>query len=324
MTATLTPAPATASIVRPALTVDALVCDQVNFHYVKGRPVLTDVSLTIPEGEVFGLLGPNGAGKSTLVKLLLGLNKPGSGTVRWFGEAPTGQHRRILGFVPQELSLLYDLSALANVQFFGRLYGLHGDELKQQSKRVLEFVGLWDERNRKPGAFSGGMKRRLNIACGIVHQPKVIVLDEPTVGVDPQSRDRILEAIQELNREGATVVYISHYMEEVARICTTVGIIDEGRYLAGGTIEELLARYAPGAVVNLEIAPGEQLDPAELEGLDILEQTPTRISIAVADGDLRTMGAIAERISGDVTRFTYLPPNLEQVFFRLTRKALRD
>lgn len=305
----------------------ALECSNVSFRYDKKRPVLNDVSLTIDRGEIFGLLGPNGAGKSTLVKILLGLNKPVKGQVTWFGEPLSIRTRRRIGYVPQDLALLYDLSALDNVKFFGRLNGLSGRQVDRRARIALDFVGLWDERGKQPGEYSGGMKRRLNIACGIVHAPEVVIMDEPTVGVDPQSRNRILEVIESLRDGGTTVVYISHYMEEVERLCTTLGVIDEGTYLCGGTVDELLATYAPEAIVNLELTQGARLEPedlAGLAGLKIIEQSGDEVSISVPGGHLEVMGMLADRLDSKVARFTYIPPNLEQVFFRLTRKALRD
>ncbi|MCU1536552.1 MAG: daunorubicin transporter ATP-binding protein [Humibacillus sp.] len=305
----------------------ALECSNVSFRYDKKRPVLQDVSLTIERGEIFGLLGPNGAGKSTLVKILLGLNTPVRGEVTWFGEPLTTSTRRRIGYVPQDLALLYDLSALDNVKFFGRLNGLTGKQVDERARTVLDFVGLWDERKKQPGEYSGGMKRRLNIACGIVHDPEVVIMDEPTVGVDPQSRNRILEVIESLRDTGTTIVYISHYMEEVERLCTTLGVIDEGTYLCGGTVEELLAAYAPEAIVNLELTQGSTLVPDDLSGLpglEIIEQSGGDVSISVPGGHLEVMGMLADRLDNKVARFTYIPPSLEQVFFRLTRKALRD
>jgi len=302
----------------------ALECDDISFHYDKPRPVLKGVSLRIEQGEIFGLLGPNGSGKSTLVKILLGLNRQSAGTVTWFGQPLSKKVRARIGYVPQDLALLYDLPAWDNVRYFGRLYGMSGHPLEDHVKRVLDFVGLWDERKKRPGEFSGGMKRRLNIACGIVHDPEVVIMDEPTVGVDPQSRNHILESIEELQSAGTTVIYISHYMEEVQRLCTNIGVIDEGTLLCSGTLEELLRQYAPEAIVSLEMSGGSALDDSSLEGLNVVERTGNRVSIAVPSGHLDVMGTLAERLEDSVQRFTYIPPNLEQVFFRLTSKALRD
>ncbi len=302
----------------------ALDCANISFRYDKKKPVLKGVSFQIEQGSIYGLLGPNGAGKSTLVKILLGLNQPSSGEVRWFGQPLTAQTRRRIGYVPQDLALLYDLSAVDNVKFFGRLNGLSGDRLEAQTKRVLDFVGLWDERKKNPGEYSGGMKRRLNIACGIVHDPDVVIMDEPTVGVDPQSRNRIMESIEQLRDEGTTVVYISHYMEEVERLCTRIGVIDEGTYLCGGTLTELLDAYAPEAIVNLQLAKDAHVNSADFAGLEVIQQTADTVSISVPGGDLDIMGRLAKQLDNRVAQFTYIPPNLEQVFFRLTRKALRD
>ncbi|NHA67705.1 ABC transporter ATP-binding protein [Phycicoccus flavus] len=302
----------------------ALECRNVSFRYHKRRPVLDGVTFAVERGQIFGLLGPNGAGKSTLVKILLGLNRAGEGSVTWFGEPLTTRTRRRIGYVPQDLALLYDLSAHDNVRFFGRLNGMSGKHLEERTRTVLDFVGLWDERGKQPGEYSGGMKRRLNIACGIVHDPDVVIMDEPTVGVDPQSRNHILESIETLRDQGTTVVYISHYMEEVERLCTTIGVIDEGTYLCGGTLEELLHAHAPEAIVDLELTTGTTVDADDLAGLEILEQRSGGVSVSVPEGQLDVMRLIADRFDDKVQRFTYIPPNLEQVFFRLTKKALRD
>ena len=213
--------------------------------------------LSIKEGEVFGFLGPNGAGKTTTISILSGLYSKYSGEVKIFGKSLKEDEifiKKNLGVVPQDLALIDDLTAEENVKFFGELYGLRGKELKTAVKETLEFVGLWDRKKDIPPKFSGGMKRRLNIACAIVHKPKLIIFDEPTVGIDPQSRNKILETIQALNKQGSTIIYTSHYMEEVDSICSDICIIDHGNIIARGSSDELkaLVKHEDGSKASLE------------------------------------------------------------------------
>lgn len=214
-------------------------------------------SLNIKEGEIFGFLGPNGAGKTTTISILSGLYSKYNGDVKIFGKSIKNDPifiKKNMGVVPQDLALIYDLTAEENVKFFGELYGLKGQKLKDAVQETLEFVGLWDRKKDFPPKFSGGMKRRLNIACAIVHKPKLIIFDEPTVGIDPQSRNNILETIKKLNEQGSTVIYTSHYMEEVEAICTDICIVDHGNIIARGNKEELkdLVKTEDGRRASLE------------------------------------------------------------------------
>lgn len=213
--------------------------------------------LEIKEGEIFGFLGPNGAGKTTTISILSGLYSKYDGDVKIFGKSikeDTIFIKKNMGVVPQDLAIIDDLTAEENVSFFGELYGLRGAELKSAVKETLEFVGLWDRKKDFPPKFSGGMKRRLNIACAIVHKPKLIILDEPTVGIDPQSRNNILETIKKLNEQGSTIIYTSHYMEEVEAICSDVCIVDKGKIIARGSTDELkdLVNHEDGTRSSLE------------------------------------------------------------------------
>jgi ABC-2 type transport system ATP-binding protein len=193
-----------------------------------------NISLDVGEGELFGLLGPNGAGKSTTINMVCGLLKPNQGEIIIDGvslkEKPM-ECKSKLGLVPQEIALYDTLTAYENIEFFGKLSGLRGAKLTERVNEALEFVGLSDKSKSIPKSFSGGMKRRLNIACAIVHHPKVIIMDEPTVGIDPQSRNHILESVRKLNKMGSTVIYTSHYMEEVEALCTRIAIMDHGRLM---------------------------------------------------------------------------------------------
>lgn len=206
------------------------------------RTAVDHISLEIREGEIFGLLGPNGAGKSTTLNMVCSLLKPTSGTIEVFGMDAAGsmkQIKRRIGYIPQDLAIHGNLKAWENVELFTSLYGIRGRELRAAVDESLAFVGLLDRRNSFAKTFSGGMKRRLNIACAIGHKPDLMIFDEPTVGIDPQSRNFILEKIKEANANGATVIYTSHYMEEVEAICTRIAIMDNGRIIATGTRDEL-------------------------------------------------------------------------------------
>jgi ABC-2 type transport system ATP-binding protein len=206
------------------------------------RAVVDNLNLEIGKGEVFGLLGPNGAGKSTTMNMICNLIKPDFGSVEFMGRDFRKNKRELsgkLGYIPQHLAIHGNLKAWENVELFTSLYGIKGAELKNRINESLEYVGLSERRNDYAKTFSGGMKRRLNIACAIGHHPELIIFDEPTVGIDPQSRNFILEKIRESNKNGATVIYTSHYMEEVEAICTRIAIMDNGKVIASGTSEEL-------------------------------------------------------------------------------------
>ncbi|HEX7558641.1 MAG TPA: ABC transporter ATP-binding protein [Usitatibacter sp.] len=256
------------------------------------------VSLTVNPGEIVGLLGPNGAGKSTTISMLCGLVRPDAGTVTIAGEAvgeDASAVKRRIGLVPQELSLYEDLSAIGNLQLFGALYGITGSVLHERVNAALELVGLADHARAKPATFSGGMKRRLNIACALVHDPDVLLLDEPTVGVDPQSRNAIFANIESLRGRGKAIVYTTHYMEEAERLCDRIVIVDHGRIAASGT-KESLRRMLPAA----------QVRRAEVEG-------------PIDDEVLAFLAA-----HGLVVREADGRGSLEDVFLHLTGKQLRD
>ena len=206
------------------------------------KAVVDDLSLEIRRGEIFGLLGPNGAGKSTTMNMICSIVNPTAGKVELFGRELKSNRKEVIrriGYIPQELAIHGDLKAWENAELFISLYGIKGGALKKAVNDSLEYVGLMERRNEYAKNFSGGMKRRLNIACAIGHEPELLIFDEPTVGIDPQSRNFILEKIKESNKKGATVIYTSHYMEEVEAICTRIAIMDNGKIIASGTSEEL-------------------------------------------------------------------------------------
>ena len=216
----------------------------VSKRYSNGQLAVNKLNLEVRQGEILGLLGPNGAGKSSSIKMLCGLLEADSGAIQILGQKQGMKNlslRKHLGLVTQEITVFNDLSAYENLMYFGSLYGLRGTQLKNNVAEMLAFVGLSERAKDKPTTFSGGMQRRLNIACALVHKPDLVIMDEPTVGIDPQSRNHILEAIKKLNQTGTTVIYTSHYMEEIQAICNRVSIMDKGQVIAEGTIDELLS-----------------------------------------------------------------------------------
>lgn len=217
--------------------------------------VLKEISFRVQTGDIIGLLGPNGAGKSTLTKVIAGIEKADSGVVLFHGEniqKNAINFKKRLGVVPQDIALYEDLSAYDNVKFFGSLYGYKGLELQNRIEEVLNFVGLWDRRKESPSKFSGGMKRRLNIACSVVHSPEILIMDEPTVGIDPQSRNHIMHLIRTLQERGTTVIYISHYIEEIEELCNRVIIMDYGKLLVDDEKDIIKKRYYDKGCENLE------------------------------------------------------------------------
>ena len=221
-----------------------------NLHKKYGDfEVLKGINLEIKKGDIYGLLGPNGAGKSTLIKIISGLEKINSGKILFEEkEIKINKYKRYIGILPQDIAIYNDFTAKENVSFFCSLYGYRGKELKKRVNKALEFVGLLEVGNKKSNEFSGGMKRRLNMACAIAHSPRLIIMDEPTVGIDPQSRNHILQSVKKLNKEGATIIYTSHYMEEIEELCNDISIIDNGRVIAKGTKE-----YLKSSIVNENI-----------------------------------------------------------------------
>jgi ABC-2 type transport system ATP-binding protein len=290
------------------------------------------VSLQIARGEIFGLLGPNGAGKTTTISMLTGLLKPDAGQITVDGldlGAHTNKVKAKLGLVPQELALYPTLSARQNLVFFGRIYGLKGKDLSQRVDEVLKMIGLAKRADEAIKNYSGGMKRRVNIGAGLLHKPDVLFLDEPTVGVDPQSRNAIFESVEALNRAGMSVIYTTHYMEEAQRLCHRVAIIDEGELIALDTPTALI-RSLGGGIVILGISEGA---PEGLTGR--IAQSQAVKSAARSDGQIKLetqrlqeglMAAldITNQLDVRITSLEILEPNLESVFLNLTGKKLRE
>jgi ABC-2 type transport system ATP-binding protein len=304
-----------------------LLCVRSLEKSYKGRPALRGVNLDIREGEIFGLLGPNGAGKSTLMHILSGLIGKDGGEVRFGGEDIRAAGRRgdFLGLVPQQIALYLELTAWANIDIFGRLHGLRGAELRERGEELLRLVNLLDRRHERVKTFSGGMQRRLNLAVSLLHRPRCLLCDEPTVGVDPQSRNAIFEFLEAQNRAGLTIIYTTHYMEEVERLCHRIGIIDGGRLLAEGTREALLTEAAIPGTVRLHPCPqrdalAEALRPhGQLRadnGYVLFEPTE---SFALAD-----LAQAMERTGFPQSHLEIRRPSLEHLFLHLTGKELRE
>jgi ABC-2 type transport system ATP-binding protein len=288
------------------------------------------ISFHIAEGEIFSLLGPNGAGKSTTIAMLSTLYAPTSGDALVGGHSVTRapmQVRAIIGVVPQDLALYEDLTARENLNFWGQMYSMSGGALKRRVDEVLAQIGLSDKANKPVKTFSGGMKRRVNIGVGLLHKPRLLFMDEPTVGIDPQSRRAILDMVKDLNRQGMSVLYTTHYMEEAAELSDRVGIIDHGRLIALGTQAELTQQV--GGRDTLRLHAGEDQHAERLRGLPgVIQASATDHEVAVivpeAADALAPIVAKAGEVGVKIRSVDIEEPNLEAVFLHLTGRALRD
>ncbi|MFD1135554.1 ABC transporter ATP-binding protein [Paenibacillus urinalis] len=290
------------------------------------------MNLKLREGEIFGFLGANGAGKSTTIHLISSLLRASKGEIRLLGKniAKNSRFAKMnIGIVPQDIAIYENLTAYENVHFFGGLYGLRGKELQERSLEALDFVGLTDKAKHYPKNFSGGMKRRLNIACAISHQPKLIIMDEPTVGIDPQSRSYILDSVRKLNQMGCTIIYTSHYMEEVEEICTRIAIVDHGKIIAEGTKEQLTSTITD----TKDIWIGYKLDlPLDIEPLQqihgVIEVTADDQMIQIrSKSEVNNLNQLIYQLMAhevEIRSVEEQAPNLETVFLTLTGRKLRD
>lgn len=309
-----------------AIEVDGLVKNFGSLKAVQG------VSFNVESGEIFSLLGPNGAGKTTTISMLSCLLRPEAGDARILGHSiktdPTGV-KAALGVVPQEIALYEDLSARENLTFWGKMYGLRGAPLRQRVEEVLETIGLTDRANDRVGKYSGGMKRRVNIGIALLHKPRVIYMDEPTVGIDPQSRRSILDSVIELKNNGMTVLYTTHYMEEAQELSNHIGIMDHGRLIAYGTHAELVRIV--GELDRITLA----INTESARVLEAWQATPGVTQITAENGTLNILAqdsnqvlpALFEKANAAGVRITSVEiqePNLEAVFLHLTGRALRD
>ncbi|TDU83831.1 ABC-2 type transport system ATP-binding protein [Kribbella voronezhensis] len=296
------------------------------------RVAVDDVSFAVAAGETYGLLGPNGAGKTTTIRLICGLLRPDAGQTLIAGQpvsTTATAAKSCIGYVPQEIALYPDLTARENLRFFGRLYGLHGKALNHRVGKVLELIGLSERGRDRVESFSGGMKRRLNIGAGLLHEPTLLVLDEPTVGVDPQSRHAVMESVRSFGAAGMAVLYTTHYMEEAERLCDRVGIIDHGRLVAEGTRRELVAQLGEHDHIQLT-ATGDLAALADrcraIEGIDRADVKDGQVQLLAVEGR-RLLPAVleaAERIGTTVRSVEVAEPDLEAVFLHLTGTALRE
>lgn len=301
----------------------AITVDQVSKSY-GAQAALRGLGFSVQPGEWVALLGPNGAGKTTLLRLLVGRGAADQGTIRLFGRpVQAGKCQSCLGLVPQEIALYPDLSARENLQFFGRLAGVRGSDLAKQVAWALDWTGLADRAGQLVGGFSGGMKRRLNLAAGVLHRPAVVLLDEPTVGVDPQSRERLFAMLRELHEQGTTLLLTTHHLDDAQRYCDRLIIMDHGQVIAAGTLEELIETTlgSQRQVVFTLDWPVEEPIPG------LLTRTGSRLARAAVDDlnhDLPSLMAKVHRAGYGIEDLKIDTPNLQHVFLHLTGKDLRE
>ena len=310
------------------LEVKDLVKKYGDFTAVKG------ITFDIKEGEIFSLLGPNGAGKTTSISMLSTLYTPTSGDATIGGHSVSKDPmavKQVIGVVPQEIALYEDLTARENLIFWGQMYGLSGKSLNSRVDEVLEQIGLVDKAKNKVKTYSGGMKRRVNIGVGLLHKPRLLFMDEPTVGIDPQSRRAILDTVKDLNQQGMTVLYTTHYMEEAEELSNRVGIIDHGELIAIGTQDELTKQVGQTDTLILHISENEDTEALaeSLKGLDgVLEAIAVDHEVSIvtpqAEDVLATIVGAANERGIKIRSIDIREPNLEAVFLHLTGRALRD
>ncbi|WP_163216007.1 ABC transporter ATP-binding protein [Clostridium thermarum] len=298
----------------------------------KDLVAVDNLTLSIFEGEIYGLLGPNGAGKSTTINIISGLLNKDNGSIEIF-EKDMAKHsneiKKYIGIVPQDLAIYEDLTAYENVSFFASLYGMRGQALKQSVMQALGFVGLTEKAKEFPKQFSGGMKRRLNIACAIAHRPRLIIMDEPTVGIDPQSRNHILHSVKQLNSMGCTVIYTSHYMEEVEEICSRIGIIDHGKLIAEGTKEELKAIITDKNSFYITVDSTDRVKEEEIKAIQgvmsvVIDENIIKINSHKEINNLDKVILYLSNKKIAIKNVESKVPDLETVFLTLTGRKLRD
>jgi len=268
------------------------------------KTVVDNLSLEVNQGELFGLLGPNGAGKTTTINMIIGALLPDNGSIKINRDGNPGDQsiKRLIGIVPQTIALYESLSGERNLDFFGRLYGLNGKELSDQIQYALELVNLTERKGDRVSKYSGGMKRRLNIAAALLHRPSLLILDEPTVGIDPQSRNAIFESLRVLKQKGCTIILTSHHLEEAQKLCDRVGIMDEGKLVAEDTVEKLIAEFGGKSVLTIETSKGKT---------KIETDQPVKEIIRINEEDT-------------ILSLHMESPNLEKAFLTITGKHLRD
>lgn len=298
-----------------------LTIKNVSKNYGKTQ-ALKQVSLSIPKGSCYGLVGPNGAGKSTLMKMIATVIQDYEGEISFNNEKDNQHIKSTLGYIPQEICLEQTVTALQNLYYFGKIYGLKGKQLKQRSEEVLAYIGLLERGNDKVLTFSGGMKRRLNIGCALMNDPTFIIMDEPTVGIDPQSRRYIFEMITQLKQAGCTIIYASHYMEEVEQLCDEVAFIDRGEIVESGGIDRLLQKYAVPSI----FIKGKSPLPQNIDQLGTMSEKNGGYVLTTAN-PLTAMEHVLKHYLNneeELERLELVQPRLEDVFFSLTGNQLRD
>lgn len=313
-----------------AIEVDGL---RKQFDPPKGVVAVDDVSFDIQEGEIFSLLGPNGAGKTTVISILSCLLEPDAGDARVGGFSVTARSedvRRLIGVVPQDIALYEDMTGRENLLFWGRMYGLSGAPLQRRVDEVLDLIGLQDRQKDRVGKYSGGMKRRVNIGAALLHEPRFLYLDEPTVGIDPQSRRSILDGVKDLNRQGVTVLYTTHYMEEAQELSHRIGIMDKGKMIALGTQDELVKLVGQHTRIDLtvdraaaDLAPRWQASPGVLSASEP-ENGHLWLMVEDANAVMPLLFEEAQALGARITELNLSEPDLETVFLHLTGRALRD
>ena len=297
------------------------------------RVAVDSVGFTIAAGEIYGLLGPNGAGKTTSISMIAGIFARDAGEIAIDGiDIDAGPAARaLIGIVPQAITLYLDLTARENLDFWGRMYDFSGAPMHDAIESALDAVGLTPRADDIVGTYSGGMQRRLNLACGILHRPKLLILDEPTVGVDPQSRSAIFDLVERLRDAGTAILYTTHYMEEAERLCARIGIIDSGRLIAEGTRAELVASLGHDARIEIGLGRGDSVERAEriigaLEGVRSANAEDSRLHVVADHGARRLPAMLAALLEAGAVAESVrvVEPNLEDVFLRMTGRALRD
>ena len=292
----------------------------------KDTQAVKNVSFNVEKGDIYGVLGPNGAGKSTTINSIVGFIKPDSGSIVFEDKYSINEWKRNIGYIPQELAIYPDLTAEENVSFFCSLYGFSGKELKERTERALVFTGLENDRKKKASVFSGGMKRRLNIAAAIAHGPKLVIMDEPTVGIDPRLRNHILESVKKLNQEGTSIIYTTHYMEEVEELCNKIIIIDHGSVITNGYKDEVKTVVAPVRSVKVNVSGGDIREAEKrmkgLEGMKSVNVSENELTCICGKSDsiIQEILNVISELKLNVTDISCESPSLEEVFITLTER----
>ena len=285
-----------------------------------------NISFSVEKGDIYGVLGPNGAGKSTTINSIVGFIKPDSGSIVFEDKYSINEWKRNIGYIPQELAIYPDLTAEENVSFFCSLYGFSGKELKERTERALVFTGLENYRKKKASEFSGGMKRRLNIAAAIAHDPKLVIMDEPTVGIDLRLRNHILESVKKLNQEGTSIIYTTHYMEEVEELCNKIIIIDHGSVITNGYKDEVKTVVAPVRSVKITVSGGDIREAEKrmkgLEGMKSVNVSENELTCICGKSDsiIQEILNVISELKLNVTDISCESPSLEEVFITLTER----